>query len=106
MVLAIVSLGHSQNDIALCFAVLAFDERREHVLETLDVLKEEAKPLLDLIEDPETQRIVEEGRFTLESIEEMFGIGPDVVDALYKYAKFQYECGNYSGSKDYLTYYR
>jgi translation initiation factor 3 subunit E len=25
-------------------------------------------------------------------------IGPDQIEALYQYAKFQFECGNYSGA--------
>ncbi|KAG6414140.1 hypothetical protein SASPL_126858 [Salvia splendens] len=33
-------------------------------------------------------------------------IGPEQIDALYDYAKFQFECGNYSGAADYLHQYR
>lgn len=33
-------------------------------------------------------------------------IGPDQIEALYHYAKFQFECGNYSGAADYLYQYR
>jgi translation initiation factor 3 subunit E len=33
-------------------------------------------------------------------------IGPDQIEALYQYAKFQFECGNYSGVADYLYQYR
>ncbi|PWZ14344.1 Eukaryotic translation initiation factor 3 subunit E [Zea mays] len=33
-------------------------------------------------------------------------IGPDQIEALYQYAKFQFECGNYSGAADYLYQYR
>ena len=29
-----------------------------------------------------------------------------MLDTLYKYAKFQYECGNYSGAAEYLYFYR
>ncbi|ONM55301.1 Eukaryotic translation initiation factor 3 subunit E [Zea mays] len=32
-------------------------------------------------------------------------IGPDHIEALYQYAKFQFECGNYSGAADYLYQY-
>eukprot|EP00267_Zea_mays_P047224 XP_020399665.1 eukaryotic translation initiation factor 3 subunit E-like [Zea mays] len=32
-------------------------------------------------------------------------IGPDQIEALYQYAKFQFECGNYSGAADYLYQY-
>lgn len=33
-------------------------------------------------------------------------IGPEQIEALYQYAKFQFECGNYSGAADYLYQYR
>lgn len=28
------------------------------------------------------------------------------LDTLYRYAKFQYECGNYSGAAEYLYFFR
>ena len=36
----------------------------------------------------------------------LFQIQPEMLDTLYKYAKFQYECGNYSGAAEYLYFYR
>lgn len=33
-------------------------------------------------------------------------IGPEQIEALYQYAKFQFECGNYSGAAEYLYQYR
>ena len=33
-------------------------------------------------------------------------IGQEQIEALYQYAKFQFECGNYSGAADYLYHYR
>lgn len=35
-----------------------------------------------------------------------YQIGTEQIDALYQYAKFQFECGNYSGAADYLYQYR
>ncbi|AQK53610.1 Eukaryotic translation initiation factor 3 subunit E [Zea mays] len=34
-----------------------------------------------------------------------FEIGLDQIEALYQYAQFQFECGNYSGAADYLYQY-
>ncbi len=31
---------------------------------------------------------------------------PDGIDALYRFAKFQFDCGNYSGAADFLFHYR
>ncbi len=39
-------------------------------------------------------------------LQEDFNVGPEQVDALYQYAKFQFECGNYSGAAELLTPYR
>ncbi len=33
-------------------------------------------------------------------------IGTEQIEALYEYAKFQFECGNYSGASDFLYQYR
>lgn len=30
----------------------------------------------------------------------------EYLDTLYRYAKFQYECGNYSGAAEYLYFFR
>lgn len=35
-----------------------------------------------------------------------FSIGPEQIDALYHYAKFQFECGNYSAAAEFLYHYR
>ena len=35
-----------------------------------------------------------------------FSIGPKQIDALYHYAKFQFECGNYSAAAEFLYHYR
>lgn len=35
-----------------------------------------------------------------------FGITSENLATLYQYAKFQYECGNYSGASQYLYFYR
>ena len=33
-------------------------------------------------------------------------IGEEDIEALYHYAKFQFECGNYTGASEFLRYYR
>ena len=35
-----------------------------------------------------------------------FSIGSEQIDALYHYAKFQFECGNYSTASEFLYHYR
>lgn len=47
-----------------------------------------------------------DGRQLFDYLEMNHGIKPEMLDTLYKYAKFQYECGNYSGAAEYLYFYR
>lgn len=35
-----------------------------------------------------------------------FQFRQEYLDTLYRYAKFQYECGNYSGAAEYLYFFR
>jgi len=44
--------------------------------------------------------------FTLQYLQENFQITLEEVDALYRYAKFQFDCGNYSGAAEYLFHFR
>lgn len=36
----------------------------------------------------------------------LFQFRQEYLDTLYRYAKFQYECGNYSGAAEYLYFFR
>jgi len=58
----------------------------------------------------ENQNLVKQLRtdknFTAQYLEEKFSITSSHIDALYRYAKFQFECGNYSGAADYLQHFR
>ena len=41
-----------------------------------------------------------EGNFKLEYLESHYGITENTLESMYKYAKFQFECGNYSGAAE------
>jgi translation initiation factor 3 subunit E len=36
----------------------------------------------------------------------MFKVTASTIDALYRYAKFQFECGNYTGAAEFLSHFR
>jgi hypothetical protein len=40
--------------------------------------------------------------FNLHFLKEEFNIGPEQIDALYQFAKFQFDCGNYSSASELL----
>jgi len=44
--------------------------------------------------------------FTFSYLEEQHQVTPQSLDSLYKYAKFQFECGNYSGAAEFLSAFR
>jgi translation initiation factor 3 subunit E len=41
--------------------------------------------------------------FNLQFLKEEFDIGTDQIEALYQYARFQFDCGNYSSASELLT---
>jgi hypothetical protein len=41
--------------------------------------------------------------FNLQFLKDEFDLGPDHVEALYQYAKFQFDCGIYSSASELLT---
>uniref|UniRef100_A0A665VLP4 Eukaryotic translation initiation factor 3 subunit E n=1 Tax=Echeneis naucrates TaxID=173247 RepID=A0A665VLP4_ECHNA len=59
-------------------------EKRTEVVAQLKQLQSETEPIVKMFEDPETTRQMQSTR----------------------YAKFQYECGNYSGAAEYLYFFR
>lgn len=67
-------------------------------------------PLADLVgihePTPQLTELVETRTFTLEHLQEAFGVTDKHVEALYAFAKFRFDCGEYDVAADYLEYYR
>lgn len=73
----------------------------------LKALEDAAAPLVAFLQNPAAvQELRADRQYNLQMLNERYQIGPDQIDALYQYAKFQFECGNYSGAADYLYQYR
>ncbi|CAB68135.1 translation initiation factor 3-like protein [Arabidopsis thaliana] len=82
-------------------------ERRTEVVARLKSLEEAAAPLVSFLLNPNAvQELRADKQYNLQMLKERYQIGPDQIEALYQYAKFQFECGNYSGAADYLYQYR
>ena len=83
-------------------------EKREQVVSKLKGLQGESAPLLKFLENAalvkqyqDKEKGVASTTFLTEN-----GVTQESIDALYRYAKFQFDCGNYSGAAEYLAHFR
>lgn len=82
-------------------------DRRGDVVARLKSLEEAAAPLISFLQNATlVQELRADKQYNLQMLNDKFQIGAKEVEALYQYAKFQFECGNYSGAADYLYQYR
>ncbi|XP_075224581.1 eukaryotic translation initiation factor 3 subunit e [Lycorma delicatula] len=86
----------------------SFLERRQQVLNHLQVLQSEVTVILNLLRDENVHKSMETMRdakafsnYLIKSFDFKF----EMIESMYKFAKFQYECGNYSLSSNYLYFY-
>ncbi|CAO2833310.1 unnamed protein product [Amaranthus hypochondriacus] len=82
-------------------------DRRVEVVARLKALEEGAAPLVAFLQDEDkVQELRADKQYNLHMLNDRYQIGPEQIEALYQYAKFQFECGNYSGAADFLYQYR
>ncbi|KAK7504078.1 hypothetical protein BaRGS_00004810 [Batillaria attramentaria] len=84
-------------------------EKRQDVVTKLKSLQAETDVITKIFEEPEVQRQIQssrDGRQLYDFLHKEYGFKQEMVDTLYNYAKFQYECGNYSGTAEYLYFVR
>ena len=81
--------------------------RRADVVSRLRTLESQVKPVTDFLSKEENVKLLKQDKGqNMAFLQKEFGIGPDQVDALYHYAKWNFECGNYSAAGEYLYNYR
>ena len=79
------------------------------VVEQLKKMQSETEPILAMFMNPEVTRQIQSSRDSrqlLDFLTKNHGLKPEMLDKLYLFAKFQYECGNYSGAAEYLHFHR
>merc|ERR1719391_982815 len=84
-------------------------ERRTRVVSELKRLQTETEPIFKIFSDSEVQKQLQtsrDHRTLMQFLVDNHDFRPDMLDTLYSFAKFQYECGNYSGAADYLYLHR
>ena len=87
----------------------ALREKKTKVVAQLKQLQAETEPAVKMLEDPETTRQMQSGRdgwMLSDCLSDKHGFRQEYLDTLYRYAKFQYECRNYSGAAEYLYFFR
>ena len=80
---------------------------RDDVVSRLRTLKEQAASVVQFLSNEGlVKQLRQDKAHNLQFLEENFQIGPAQIDALYHFAKFQFDCGNYTASAEYLYHYR
>lgn len=88
-------------------------EKRQAVVADLKKQQSDTEPITKLFDDAVVlEKIKAEiargggGEDLFEFLSKNFDFKREQVDTLYKFAKFQYECGNYTGASEYLYFVR
>ncbi|KAF0905702.1 hypothetical protein E2562_008780 [Oryza meyeriana var. granulata] len=82
-------------------------KRRAEVVSRLRALDEATAPIVSFLGNSQlVQELRPDKQYNLHMLQERFQIGPDQIETLYQYAKFQFDCGNYSEAAVYLYQYR
>ncbi|XP_039019130.1 eukaryotic translation initiation factor 3 subunit E-like [Hibiscus syriacus] len=82
-------------------------DRRVEVVARLKALEDVAALIVTFLQNPNAvQELRADKQYNLQMLNDSYWIGPDQIEALCQYAKFQFECGNYSGAADYMYQYR
>merc|ERR1719445_497734 len=84
-------------------------DKRSKVVEQFKQLQAETDPVMKILVDPEVIRQIQQSRDSkqlLDFLMKGYNFKPEMIDVCYNFAKFQYECGNYSGASEYLYFHR
>jgi len=77
------------------------------VVATLKSLQVSAKSVVQFLSDPNlVKQLRQDKSQNLAMLQQEFNIGVEQIEALYHFAKFQFDCGNYSGASEFLYHYR
>lgn len=81
--------------------------RREQVVANLKSLQQECLPIVRVLENQTlVKQLRADKQFNMQTLEERYDVTPESLDALYRFAKFQFDCGNYTGAAEYLYHFR
>merc|ERR1719464_940190 len=84
-------------------------DKRAMVVEKFKELQAETDPVLRIFTEPEVTKQIQQSRDSkqlLDFLVKGYDFKMSMIDTCYNFAKFQYECGNYSGASEYLYFHR
>lgn len=82
-------------------------KRRTEVVDRLKSLEAKVKPITEFLSNEDNIKLLKQDKTqNLAFLQGEFGIGAEEVDALFHFAKWNFECGNYSAAGEYLYHYR
>merc|ERR1711978_788923 len=84
-------------------------EKRTVVVEKFKKLQTDTEPILKIFVDPEVMRQIQNTRDSKQLLEHLIkhhNFEMEMIDTCHNFAKFQFECGNYSGAAEYLYSHR
>merc|ERR1719288_443918 len=84
-------------------------EKRAQVVENFKRLQQENEHVLETFQDPKVHQQLGQNRDSKQIIDYLVqnhDFKPSMIDTCYNFAKFQYECGNYSGASEFLYIHR
>ncbi|VDK29608.1 unnamed protein product [Gongylonema pulchrum] len=86
------------------------EQRKIEILSQREKLKVKVDPVVEILESEPVKAMMDTREVTnsriLDYVTTNYGFTEEMLDSLFRYAKFQYECGNYSAASLCLDYYR
>ena len=80
---------------------------RADVVATLRKLEADARTIMHFLQDPNNVKNLRQDKaLNQKFLEESYGIGAEQIDALSRFAKCQFQCGNYGSASELLQSYR
>lgn len=82
-------------------------QEKEKILSKLKSYEKQCEPLTKIFNNEQlVNSLTEKKQFNMEHLSKNFeGVNQQLLEKVYKFAKYQYECGHYSAAADLLYYY-
>lgn len=81
--------------------------KRQKVMDTLQNFEQNTSRVLEVLEDPEVGSNLKQDKMqNLKLLQTEYGVSVDMINELYRYGQFQYNCGKYHAASDLLYHFR